>query len=159
MSASWAVPTAQRRLGRILNSAFPCLVFPRCTHLLHPNTLWLLAVTSSLFFALSFLPQLSWSCRFFTSLSLVPSLCVSFCCSFRPAKEVSVNPLQNQEGKKLTHLKKVSQGNPSILDTSSVSGVTYTCILQLITTCTFQKYALHFKDLTSASSIFISTNK
>lgn len=86
-------------------------------------------------------------------LSLAPSLCVAFCwCSawiccqecfnFRPMEEVSINPLQNQEGKRFqiqcsrdAHLKKVSQRNPSILAigvprsfTSSVSGVTFSYI-------------------------------
>jgi len=48
MPASWAVPTAERRLGSLLTTAFHFSVFPRSTHLAHPNSLWLPVATSSL---------------------------------------------------------------------------------------------------------------
>lgn len=131
MPASWVVPTAERRLGKLLTTAFPCLVFPGCAHL--TSQLFLLGLTSSL--VLCTQPPSLYSPGSVCSLStchLLPSLCVVFCwcsawicchecCNFRPAEEVSINPLQNQEGKKFqvlcsqdTHLQNIAERNPSI---------------------------------------------
>lgn len=81
------------------------------THTSHISTLpgfWLLLLPW--FFAPGPLPHALLVLRV-VNLSLAPSLCVAFCwcsawicchecCNFRPTEEVSINPLQNQEGKK-----------------------------------------------------------
>lgn len=156
MPASWTVPTAERRLERLLTGAFPFSVFPRCTHFTHRNSLWLLVVTSSL--VLCTWPSSPYSPGSLCSLStchLLPLfvafcwcsawICCHECCNFRPTEEVSINSLQNQEGKKFqvqysrdAHLKRVSHRNTSI---------------------SAKKYALGFEDLASAPSVFSSRNK